>query len=143
MTGANPCVTSASTPGAPPLPGILTADPAKPVGYAPHISSAHEPKTNFQISLGEKRFPSSIFQATTRTRYAEMMPRYNSRNRYLTIDGETKTLREWAHVSGNDETLIWHRIKAGRPVEDAVFDEPRKYANRGHQHCRTLKEQEL
>jgi hypothetical protein len=66
------------------------------------------------------------------------MATYSKRSRFLTIDGERKSLREWSHLSGNDETLIWHRIKAGRSPEDAVFDLPRKYARRKDELCHTL-----
>lgn len=56
--------------------------------------------------------------------------RRQSNNRYLIIDGEHKTLREWSEETGVDETLIWHRLKKGWDPERAVYQLPRKYAKR-------------
>lgn len=56
---------------------------------------------------------------------------YKQTSRYLFADGRTQTLREWSEESGNDETLIWHRIDVGWDTYRAIFEPPRKYAKRG------------
>jgi hypothetical protein len=43
-----------------------------------------------------------------------------------TIDGQTKTLAEWARISGNSRELIDYRLKSGWALEDAVFKPARK-----------------
>lgn len=52
-------------------------------------------------------------------------------NRYITIDGETKTLYEWADESGNCPTLIWHRLRMGWDPDIAVYKLPRVYNKHG------------
>ena len=54
---------------------------------------------------------------TTRTQN-----QHNTRkNRWLTIDGETKILAEWAVLVSTSHRRIQHRLKAGWPVKEAVF----------------------
>ena len=57
--------------------------------------------------------------------------RYNSANRYITIDGETKTLKEWSEESGVDITLIWHRLRLNWDPDLAVYTLPRRYNKHG------------
>lgn len=64
---------------------------------------------------------------------SETMTRYRRTNQYLTIDGETKPLFEWAEMSkewGVSRQLIQDRLARGKSHEDAVMDPPRKYAKR-------------
>lgn len=52
------------------------------------------------------------------------------RNRYLTCyDGPkgTKTLTEWAAISGRHYTTILHALKRGWTHKEAVFGRPRRY----------------
>lgn len=44
-----------------------------------------------------------------------------SRNKYLTIDGETKTYAEWGRVVGLQSRKISHRIRRGWSPEEAVY----------------------
>ena len=44
-------------------------------------------------------------------------------NRILTIDGQSRCLTEWAHIGGNDPSLISYRIGRGHSIKDAVFAE--------------------
>lgn len=55
------------------------------------------------------------------------MPKYRKDNRMLTIDNETKPLWKWAEESGVDPHLISRRLTRGKPAEEAVFFEPRRY----------------
>lgn len=41
----------------------------------------------------------------------------------LVVGGETRTLQQWARISGIAAPTIWARIKRGEPVEQAVFRE--------------------
>lgn len=45
-------------------------------------------------------------------------------NRRLTIDGETKTVTEWAKEIGVDHSVIRNRLKYGWSHKDAVFGKP-------------------
>lgn len=47
--------------------------------------------------------------------------RNTRRNRYITIDGETKILTDWARLSGNSESVIFYRLKRGVAPREAVF----------------------
>jgi hypothetical protein len=64
-------------------------------------------------------------------RVHEESVRYEARSRYIFADGRTQTLSEWEEESGNDKTLIWHRIDMGWEPYRAIFEPPRKYAKRG------------
>lgn len=59
-------------------------------------------------------------------RWATAQQQANNRrsNRHLTIDGETKTVAEWARVSGVGPKTILYRLKQGVPIRDAVFTAP-------------------
>lgn len=55
--------------------------------------------------------------------------RYNKSNRFLCIDGERKTLTEWAEESGVPKNLIHYRLRVGWDTYRAVWEPPRRYAN--------------
>lgn len=44
-----------------------------------------------------------------------------SKSRYIECRGETKTLSEWARVSGNSATTIHSRIRRGWDIEEAIY----------------------
>jgi hypothetical protein len=44
-----------------------------------------------------------------------------SSNRIITFNGESKTIAEWARVSGIDPRTIWKRLYRGWAVEDAIY----------------------
>jgi len=46
--------------------------------------------------------------------------RNRTANRYITANGETKTLVEWGEVSGFRPTTIWNRLRRGWSPEDSV-----------------------
>lgn len=39
----------------------------------------------------------------------------------LTYNGQTRTIREWAKITGITHNTIWHRYKMGHPIEDVLF----------------------
>ena len=41
-------------------------------------------------------------------------------NRFITIDGQTRTLKEWSVRYGIGDDVILHRIESGWSVEDAI-----------------------
>lgn len=45
-------------------------------------------------------------------------------NRYIVIDGEKKSVTEWARISGNKRKIITKRIKTGWNPKEAVFHSP-------------------
>lgn len=53
--------------------------------------------------------------------------RIRSTNRYLTIDGETLLLCEWAEKYGNAPNLILGRLKSNWTESDAVKKPSRTY----------------
>lgn len=53
--------------------------------------------------------------------------RHRITNRYLTIDGETLLLVEWAERYNISQNLIIYRLKAGWDVETAVTKPAKKY----------------
>jgi len=54
--------------------------------------------------------------------------RNTRRNRYVTIDGVTKTIAEWAAQVGMNRSAIRHRLEAGWNERDAVFTKSRRAA---------------
>ncbi len=58
------------------------------------------------------------------------MPTYRRDNRHITIDGETKTLVEWAKEAGISKELIFGRLERGWDPDLAVHTEPRRYKKR-------------
>lgn len=56
------------------------------------------------------------------------MSHYRRTNHYLTIDGETKLLTEWAEETGVSYQLIRDRLGRGWEPAKAVYLLPRKYA---------------
>ena len=48
------------------------------------------------------------------------------RNRRITIDGISKTIREWAREVGMNRSAIRHRLEAGWTDRDAVFTKSRR-----------------
>jgi len=47
-------------------------------------------------------------------------------NRFIEIDGQTKTIKEWSEVSGVHHCTIWGRLERGWDAKDAVFRKPNK-----------------
>ncbi len=45
---------------------------------------------------------------------------HTSRNVFITIDGDKKTVAEWAKITGVNEKTIRNRLKAGKSPEDAI-----------------------
>lgn len=68
------------------------------------------------------------------------MPSYRKDNRYLVIDGETKTLQQWSEESGNPENLIHWRLAHDWEPYRAVYQLPRKYNNRAQPEAKTHEE---
>ena len=60
--------------------------------------------------------------------------RNTRRNHYVTIDGETKTVMDWALTVGINESLIRARLKRGWSERDAVYKPPRPIKRAGE--CR-------
>ena len=56
-------------------------------------------------------------------RWADAYTQMNNttRNHYITIDGETKTLIQWSRLSGINQATIRTRIKRGMDEKSAVF----------------------
>lgn len=53
---------------------------------------------------------------------SERQQAYNRKtNRYITIDGETHTLEEWARIKGMGPDVIKHRESRGWSIEDAIM----------------------
>lgn len=52
-------------------------------------------------------------------------------NRLLTINGQTRTVAEWAEISGTPATVISKRLSANWPDEVAVFKLVREKAKKG------------
>jgi hypothetical protein len=50
------------------------------------------------------------------------------RNRYITIDGVTKTVSQWAAHVGINRSALRHRLEAGWNERDAVFTKSRRAA---------------
>lgn len=51
-------------------------------------------------------------------------------NRFITIDGETKTLAEWAQEYGISHRVILGRLAAGWDEERAITQPARKYGRK-------------
>lgn len=59
--------------------------------------------------------------------------RNKSSNHFITIDGETKILADWARTSGLDARLIGRRLKDGWDAKTAVFKPVKGGDNRCHE----------
>lgn len=59
------------------------------------------------------------------------LPKEQSNNRrssvMLEIDGQKRTIAEWAAISGVPYHAVWLRIRKGWPARDAVFRRSRKW----------------
>ena len=66
-------------------------------------------------------------------RFADYKHQANNRrsNRVLSVNGETKTIQEWADIMGVERSLIANRKKMGWSDYDAVTKKPRKYNIKG------------
>lgn len=55
-------------------------------------------------------------------RWAQQIEQANNRrnNRRLTLDGQTRTVAEWARYAGMTKSSLLHRLKAGWPLEEAL-----------------------
>lgn len=56
-----------------------------------------------------------------------------STNRFLTLNGETRTMREWARIKGFGRNTIAQRLKDGWSVKDALTVPMKVQAN--NQRC--------
>lgn len=54
----------------------------------------------------------------------EMQHSNTRRNHYITIDGETKMMRDWSRTSGVSMSTIIRRLESGWSEKDAVFISP-------------------
>lgn len=66
-------------------------------------------------------------------RFTDYKQQANNRrsNRLLSVNGETKTIQEWADIMGVQRNLIVNRKKMGWSDYDAVTKKPRKYNIKG------------
>lgn len=64
-------------------------------------------------------------------RWATMKEQQNNRrnNRLLTLNGETKTLQQWADITGIARQVISDRLERGWPIEKALTEKPVKGRN--------------
>lgn len=62
-------------------------------------------------------------------RWADIYTQANNRknNHFITVDGITKTLSEWARVKGIERSIITQRIRAGWDEVKAVTTPVREY----------------
>jgi len=63
---------------------------------------------------------------------AREQARNTTRNHFVQLEGETKTLAEWSEISGIESSLIRYRIKAGWTVKDAITITPNTNHNGGN-----------
>lgn|ERR1700721_316148 len=77
------------------------------------------------------RIDSNLGYSASNCRWAtkEIQARNTSRNRYLTVNGQTKCLQEWANQLGLTRNAIDNRIKRGKTIEQAVS--PERYRTNG------------
>ena len=65
-------------------------------------------------------------------RWATMVEQQNNKrnNRRLTYNGETRTVPEWARITGIPVTIIYNRMNYGWPTERILTEKPRIYTRR-------------
>lgn len=47
--------------------------------------------------------------------------RNTSRNKFFTLNGETKTISEWSRILGIPQTTLFRRIKQNRPLNEILY----------------------
>jgi len=85
--------------------------------FLEHVGRRPSPRHSLDRIDNEKGYePGNVRWATKRQQAANRVDTV-----MLTIDGETKCIAEWARVSPVSDPAIRARLRAGWPVEDAVF----------------------
>lgn len=66
--------------------------------------------------------PEHLFEGshTDNMRDKSVKGRWKGKETYLEIDGVTKTLSEWAEISGIKRPTLWARLKRGKNPKDAI-----------------------
>lgn len=85
---------------------------------------------NFYTDMGPRPDGTSLDRIDSRGDYCKENCKWStpqeqanntSRNKYLTIDGETKTYAEWGRIVGLQSRKISYRIRQGWSPEEAVY----------------------
>lgn len=68
------------------------------------------------------RIDNGLLYSKDTCRWATQTEQHNNKrsNRLVTHNGETKTLSEWARISGINYQAFWQRLKSGWPFEQAL-----------------------
>lgn len=68
------------------------------------------------------RIDNGLLYSKATCRWATWLEQGNntSRNRWITHDGQTRTLAEWARVVGINYQTLFHRVNVGWPIDKAL-----------------------